>query len=90
MEDHVKRELGCEEGEEPLRGVHMSLQTHIQEMVVQVWYIFLFQTEKNPMSGRHNKVKEMTKSSSRLVSKYTFFLSTVKRSTAVVYIPKKV
>lgn len=45
MEDHVKRKLGGEEGEEPLRGVHVSLQTHIQEMVVQVWDIFLFQTE---------------------------------------------
>lgn len=41
MEDHVKRELGCEEGEEPLRSVHMSLQTHVQEMVVQIWNIFL-------------------------------------------------
>lgn len=50
MEDHVKRELRCEEGEEPLRGVHMSLQTHIQEMVVQVWYIFLFKTERKRMS----------------------------------------
>lgn len=49
MEDHVKRELGCEEGEEPLRSVHMSLQTHIQEVVVQVWYILLFQTQKDNM-----------------------------------------
>lgn len=44
MEDHVEGELGCEESEEPLRGVHVSLQAHIQEMVVQVWYIFLEQT----------------------------------------------
>lgn len=41
MEDHVKRELGCEESEEPLGGVHMSLQAHVQEVVVQVWNIFL-------------------------------------------------
>lgn len=44
MEDHVEGELGCEECEEPLWGVHVSLQAHIQEMVVQVWYIFLEQT----------------------------------------------
>lgn len=44
MEDHVEGELGCEESEEPLWGVHVSLQAHIQEMVVQVWYIFLEQT----------------------------------------------
>lgn len=41
MEDHVKRELGCEEGKEPLRGVHVSLEAHIQEMVVQIRYVFL-------------------------------------------------
>lgn len=41
MEDHVKRKLGCEESQEPLGGVHMSLQTHIQEMVVQIRYILL-------------------------------------------------
>ena len=47
MEDHVKRELGCEEGEEPLRGVHVSFQTHVQEMVVKVWYIFLLETKRS-------------------------------------------
>lgn len=52
MEDHVKRELGCEQSEEPLRGIHMSLQTHIQEMVVQVWYIFLFKREKEDKRQR--------------------------------------
>jgi len=45
MKHHVKGELGCEEGEEPLRGVHMSLQTHVQEMVVEIWNIFLMKTE---------------------------------------------
>lgn len=45
MEDHVKRELGCEEGEKPLRCVHMSFQAEVQEMVVQVWYIFLLKTD---------------------------------------------
>lgn len=44
MEDHVQRELGCEEREEPLRGVHMSLQAHIQEVGVQVWDVLLFNT----------------------------------------------
>lgn len=42
MEDHVKRELGCEESEEPLRGIHVGLQTHVHEVVVQVGKIFLF------------------------------------------------
>lgn len=54
MEDHVKRELGCEEGEEPLGGVHVCLQTHIQEMGVQVWYIFLFETERKQMMDGQN------------------------------------
>ena len=54
MEDHVKRELGCEEGEEPLRGVHMSLQTHIQEMVVQIWNIFLLKANRQRKMRRKN------------------------------------
>ena len=46
MEHHVEGELGCEEREEPLRGVHMSLQTHVQEVVIQVWDVLLLETEK--------------------------------------------
>lgn len=52
MEDHVKRELGCEEGEKPLRGVHVSLQTHVQEMVVKVWYVLLLRTERKRQQDR--------------------------------------
>lgn len=52
MEDHVQRELGCEEGEEPLRGIHVSLQTHVQEMVVKVWYVFLLETERKKVSEK--------------------------------------
>lgn len=55
MEDHIKRELGCKEGEKPLRCVHMSLQTHIQEMVVQVWYIFLLNTKRTLQGKRRMK-----------------------------------
>lgn len=65
MEDHVKRELGCEEGEEPLRGVHMSLQTHIQEMVVQIRYIFLY-IRKQIRKTRLKRERQVG-----LVSKYT-------------------
>lgn len=57
MEDHVKRELGCEEGEEPLGGVHMSLQTHIQEMVVQIRNIFL--TQRRHVTGGSREVEGM-------------------------------
>ncbi len=37
VKDHVKRELGREEREEPLGGVHVRFQTQIQEVCVQVW-----------------------------------------------------
>lgn len=46
MEDHVKRELGCEECEEPLRGVHVGLQTHVHKVVEQVGEIFLFRERR--------------------------------------------
>lgn len=65
MEDHVKRELGCEEGEKPLRCVHMSLQTHIQEMVVQVWYIFLLKTERKRGTEKDHKEKKLKYSTGR-------------------------
>lgn len=55
MEDHVKRELGCEEGEEPLRGIHMSLQAHIQEMVVKVWYVFLLKTVRKMVTDEEER-----------------------------------
>ena len=41
VEDHVERELGREEGEEPLGGVHVGLQTHVQEVAVQVRKVLL-------------------------------------------------
>ncbi len=45
VKDHVKRELGREEREEPLGGVHVRFQTQIQEVCVQVWNAFLQHTE---------------------------------------------
>lgn len=45
VKDHVKRELGCEECEEPLGGVHVCFQTQVQEVCVQVWNAFLQHTE---------------------------------------------
>lgn len=45
VKDHVKREFGCEEREEPLGGVHVRFQTQIQEVCVQVWNAFLQHTE---------------------------------------------
>lgn len=41
MKNHVEREFGCEEREEPLRGVHVCFQTQVQKMCVQVWNVFL-------------------------------------------------
>lgn len=55
MEDHVERKLGCEEGEEPLGGVHVSLQTHVQEVVVKVWNIFLLKSEDGEISSNFLK-----------------------------------
>lgn len=58
MEDHIKRELGCEEGEEPLRSIHMSLQTHVQEVVVKVWYTFLLKTERQKVTQKEEEKKK--------------------------------
>jgi len=41
VKDHVKREFGCEECEEPLGGIHVCFQTQVQEVCVQVWNAFL-------------------------------------------------
>lgn len=45
VEDHAEGELGSEEGQEPLRGVHMSLQIQILEVRPQIWELLLH-TEK--------------------------------------------
>lgn len=44
MEDHVEGELGREEREEPLGGVHVRLQPHVQEVSVQIRDAFLSET----------------------------------------------
>lgn len=54
VEDHVERELGCEEREEPLGGVHVRLQPHVQEVSVQIWDVFLLEAHR----GEGNKVKD--------------------------------
>lgn len=55
MEDHVKRKLGCKECEEPLRGVHVGLQTHIHKVVVQIRKIFLFKTHQETRLKRERR-----------------------------------
>lgn len=56
MEDHVERELGCEEGEEPLGGVHVRLQTHVEEVSVQIWDVFLMGENKHTSQRREKKI----------------------------------
>ncbi len=36
MEHDMQWELGSEESEEPLRGEHVNLQTHVRKMSIQV------------------------------------------------------
>lgn len=62
MEDHVERELGCKEGEEPLGGVHVRLQTHVEEVSVQIWDVFLL-GENEHTSQRRRPASKMTKTS---------------------------
>ena len=47
VEDHVERELGGEESEEPLRGVHVGLQAQLQEVVPQVRQLVLEQDKQS-------------------------------------------
>src|SRR4029434_3793317 len=41
VEHHVEGELGGEKREKPLRRIHMGLQTHVQEVGVQVRDVLL-------------------------------------------------
>ncbi|MGH0143011.1 UNVERIFIED_CONTAM: hypothetical protein FKN15_052307 [Acipenser sinensis] len=41
VEDHAEREFGCEEGEKPLGGVHVSFQAQVHEVVIQVRQLLL-------------------------------------------------
>ena len=46
VENHAEGELGCEQGEEPLGGIHVCLQVQLLEVGPQVWKLFLFEQEK--------------------------------------------
>lgn len=46
VEDHAEGELGSEEGQEPLGGVHMSLQIQILEVRPQIWELLLHTHKK--------------------------------------------
>ena len=37
MEHHEEWELGGEERQEPLRSKHVSLQSHVHEVLKQIW-----------------------------------------------------
>lgn len=43
VEHHVERELGSEERQKPLRGVHVCFEADVQEVVVQVRNVLLKQ-----------------------------------------------
>ena len=44
MVDHEQWELGREQREEPLGGIHVSFQVHLQEVVKQLWHVVLKST----------------------------------------------
>lgn len=46
MEHHAQGELGREEREEPLGGVHVSLQVQLLEVGPQVWKLVLWSREE--------------------------------------------
>lgn len=47
VEDHAEGELGSKEGQEPLGGIHVSLQIQILEVRPQIWELLLHtHTEK--------------------------------------------
>lgn len=56
VEDHVEWELGGEEGEEPLGGVHVRLQTHVEEVSVQIRDVFLLREKKQHASQMRKHV----------------------------------
>lgn len=43
VENHAQGELGSEEGEEPLGGIHVCLQVQLLEVGPQVWKLFLWE-----------------------------------------------
>ena len=45
VEDDVQGELGREQGEEPLGGKHVDLQSHVHEVAVQVTHLLLLDTQ---------------------------------------------
>lgn len=48
VEDHAEGELGSKEGQEPLGGIHVSLQIQILEVRPQIWELLLHtQRERN-------------------------------------------
>lgn len=42
MENHAEGELGREQGEEPLGGIHVSLQVQLLEVGPKVWKLLLW------------------------------------------------
>lgn len=46
VEDHAEGELGSEEGQKPLGGIHMSLQIKILEVRPQIWELLLYTQNK--------------------------------------------
>lgn len=52
VENHAKGELGSEEGEEPLGGVHVCLQVQLLEVRPQVRKLFLWEQIEEEEQGK--------------------------------------
>lgn len=51
VEDHAEGELGSKEGQEPLGGIHVSLQIQILEVRPQIWELLLH-TQREKETGK--------------------------------------
>lgn len=63
MENHAKGELGSEEGEEPLGGIHVCLQVQFLEMGPEFGLLFLEKKKESERDKTSDLINRKTKSS---------------------------
>lgn len=56
VENHAEGELGREEGEEPLGGIHVCLQVELLEVGPKIWKLFLW--EQNEKEDEKTEMKQ--------------------------------
>lgn len=60
MENHAEGELGREEGEEPLGGIHVGLQVQVLEVGPEVWNLFLWVKETYRTRSKRRRACEIS------------------------------